>query len=286
MSRIALRTAVVPVPELNLGLVADLRADRRQVEDFLERCFAPSETSSPVTRAMRYAVMGDGQRIRPILALRVARLFGAETEHTLRAAAGVEILHCASLVVDDLPCMDNELMRRGKPATHLEFGEATATLAAFSLVALAARMVLETPATDRECLQLRRFQLALLRTLDVGSLVGGQMLDLELKGGERERLRETMNDLKTAPLFQLAVEAGCVSLPKGVPSNLNGFGRQFGLAFQLTDDYMDGEISDNEADKRILYQQYDRCREALAPYGANARPTLELINYLESRIQA
>ncbi len=285
MSRTAIDTAILPLPLVGEGRVANLRADRRRVEAFLERQFGAAHGPA-ISRAMAYAVLGDGQRIRPILALRVARMLGAESEHTVRAAAAVEILHCASLIVDDLPCMDNELMRRGKATTHIEFGEATATLAAFSLVAMAARLAVEAPANERECLQLRRFQLSLLRTLDVGSLVGGQMLDLELSGGERERQRQMMNDLKTVPLFQLAVEAGCVSLPGGVPADLGEFGRQFGLAFQLTDDYLDGEIAENDTDKETLYQQYDRCREALAPYGANAEPTLELVEYLESRVRA
>jgi geranylgeranyl pyrophosphate synthase len=205
----------------------------------------------------------------------------AETEHTLRAAAAVEIIHAASLIVDDLPSMDNEVLRRGKPATHIEFGEATATLAAFSLVALAARLPIEVPATEREFAQLRRFQLALLHTLDVSSLIGGQSLDLELNGGAREQQREVMNDLKTVPLFRLSVEAACVSLPEGIPATLKNFGRAFGLAFQLTDDYLDGEL--DQAHKPNLYAQYDRCREILAPFGPAASPIHELIDYLEER---
>lgn len=231
---------------------------------------------------MSYAVLGDAQRIRPILALRLSRMLRAETEHTLRAAAAVEMLHAASLIVDDLPSMDNELLRRGKAATHVEYGEATATLAAFSLVALASRLPIEVPATEREFAQLRRFQLALLHTLDVSSLVGGQCMDLELIGGARDQQREMVNDLKTVPLFRLAVEAGCVSLPDGIPAPLRDFGRAFGLAFQLTDDYLDGEIPESE--KNSLFLQYDRCREILLPYGPAAAGIHELIDYLEERL--
>ncbi len=256
-----------------------LASDRQRIELFLAKSLPQSP--SRVTDAMRYSVLGDAQRIRPILALRLARMLRSETEHTLRAAAAVEILHAASLIVDDLPSMDNEMLRRGKPATHIEFGEATATLAAFSLVALASRLPIEVPATEREFSQLRRFQLALLHTLDVSSLIGGQSLDLELNGGAREQQREVMNDLKTVPLFRLAVEAACVSLPEGIPAPLKDFGRAFGLAFQLTDDYIDGEIA--TADKHSLYQQYDRCRALLAPYGPAALHIHELIDYLEQR---
>lgn len=266
---------------------AELRADQQKVEHFLEECFGPDagKMAPPVTQAMRYAVLGEAQRIRPVLALRLARMVGAETRQVMKAAAATEILHCASLIVDDLPSMDNELMRRGKPATHIQFGEATATLAAFSLVAYAARLVVEGEASEAECQRMRHFQISLLRTLDVGSLVGGQLLDLSLSGTERERLREAMNDLKTVPLFQLAVEAGFVSAKAGMPRELQSFGRNFGRAFQLTDDYLDGELDASPEDREQLTQQYDRCREDLAPFGANAQPVLALIDYLASRTQ-
>lgn len=276
MAKTALQISRPPQP-----LGDRLITDRCRIEAFLTKCLPQSPAS--VSDAMRYAVLGDAQRIRPILALRLARMLRAETEHTLRAAAAVEIIHAASLIVDDLPSMDNELVRRGKPATHIEFGEATATLSAFSLVALASRLPIEVPATEREFAQLRRFQLALLHTLDVSSLIGGQSLDLELNGSAREQQREVMNDLKTVPLFRLSVEAACVSLPEGIPAPLQCFGRAFGLAFQLTDDYLDGEL--NNSDKHSLYQQYDRCREILAPYGPAASPIHELIDYLEERAQ-
>jgi geranylgeranyl pyrophosphate synthase len=277
-------TALTTSPLLHGQFASRFQTDKQRIEQFLAKSLGADAPASSVTSAMRYAVLGEAQRVRPILALRLARMLRAETEHTLRAAAAVEILHAASLIVDDLPSMDNELMRRGKPATHIEFGEATATLAAFSLVAHSARLAVELPATEREFAQLRRFQLALLHTLDVSSLVGGQCLDLELSGSARDEKREFVNDLKTVPLFQLSVEAACVSLADGIPAPLKSFGRSFGLAFQLTDDYLDGEI--NESDKANLYRQYDRCREILAPYGPAARPIQELIDYLEERATA
>jgi farnesyl diphosphate synthase len=289
MPKLATQTATLsPLPAQAPAVRewSGLKADQKRVDEFLSECFevGDSRVVAPVTLAMRYSVLGEAQRIRPVLALRLARMVGTETSNVMRAAAATEILHCASLIVDDLPSMDNELMRRGKPATHIQFGEATATLAAFSLVAYAARLAIEGEGTEAECQQLRRFQISLLRTLDVGSLVGGQLLDLELAGTERERLRETVNDLKTVPLFQLAVEAGFVSAKDGLPRQLQGFGRAFGRAFQLTDDYLDGELTDSPQDRFLLTQQYDRCRETLAPYGSSAQPVLELVDYLESRI--
>ena len=174
----------------------DLATDRLRVDRRLEEHL--SGQVGTVGDAMRYAVLGGGQRLRPILALRVADLLATVTEATLRAACAVELLHSASLIVDDLPCMDNSALRRNRPAAHIQFGEATALLAAFALVGLAARTVADLPP----------FQLHLLRMLDSSSLVGGQALDLALQGPERESQRARVTDLKTVPLFELAVEAG------------------------------------------------------------------------------
>jgi len=158
----------------------------------------------------------------------------AESSHVLRAAAAVELMHAASLVVDDLPCMDDERWRRGRASTHIEFGESTALLAAFGLVALAARCVVEVPCRPREARRLQAFQARLLRTLDAGELLEGQELDLA--------------DLKTGPLFELAVEAGVVSaeVSPGQRAQLRAFGRAYGRAFQAMDDLADGDSRDSE----------------------------------------
>lgn len=104
-------------------------------------------------------------------------------------------------------------------------------------------------------------------------------MDLALVGDERNAQRSAVNDMKTVPLFQLAVEAGCVSHPDGVPDELEEFGRQFGVAFQLTDDFLDGELED----RKILDETYEQCRASLQHYGAHAEPLLELVQYLEQR---
>lgn len=276
------------MPEVPGGLlshprVCGLNEDRARVETFLQALVGKglSTTWNPVPQAIEYSVMGRAQRYRPVLALRVARTLDCETEHVLRAGAAVELLHSASLIIDDLPCMDDEAMRRGKPAVHIQFGEPTAILSAFSMVALAARIVTEASATESECIRLRRFQLALLRTLDCSSLVGGQSMDLTLVGAERDQHRSAVNELKTVPLFQLAVEAGCVSHPGGMPAELESFGRAFGVAFQLTDDLLDGELHD----RKILDETYEQCRACLRPYGTDANPLHELVDSLASRSQ-
>jgi len=266
-----------PLDELFEGIVAD----RLRVNCCLELLLSQGRSmhGNPVPRAMDYAVLGQAQRIRPILAMRIARLLGVESEHVMRSACAVELIHSASLIIDDLPCMDDEAIRRGKPSLHVQFGEPTAILAAFSMVAMAARIVIELPTQEADCLRLRHFQLSLLRTLDCASLVGGQSMDLTLVGPERDRLRTAVNDMKTVPLFQLAVEGGCVSYPGAMPAGLETFGRSFGVAFQLTDDFIDGELHD----RKMLDDTYEQCRASLQPFGQHAETLFELVDYLSSR---
>ncbi|GIU80798.1 MAG: hypothetical protein KatS3mg005_4036 [Bryobacteraceae bacterium] len=232
---------------------------------------------------MRYAVLGQGQRFRPILALRIARLCGQENPHTLRAAAAVEILHCASLIVDDLPCMDDAAERRGQPSTHRAFGEATAVLAAFGLVALAARAVVEQPSLPAQLPHLVRFQTHLLRTLDVCGLCEGQDLDLRAADCQRAQLRDCMNELKTVPLFELAARAGLLFTdPQSrLGRTLLAFSREFGRAFQLVDDYLDGEIPGFDPVEASLR----RAELTLAPLAPANVELLELVEVLRARCQ-
>lgn len=239
--------------------------------------------ATPFRQAMRYAVLGQGQRFRPILALRTARLCGHEGPHTLRAAAAVELLHCASLIVDDLPCMDNAAERRGRPSTHAAFGEATAVLAAFGLVALAARAVIEQPCLPAQLPHLVRFQAHLLRTLDVCGLCEGQDLDLRAGGCERAQLRECMNELKTVPLFELAARAGLLMTDpeSALARTVLHFAREFGRAFQLVDDHLDGEIQSLAPVEESL----SRAEKALAALGQAGGELKELVEVLRARCQ-
>jgi geranylgeranyl pyrophosphate synthase len=249
---------------------AGLLEDRHIVEEHLDSILCRS--GDAVQEAMRYAVMGAGQRLRPILALRVARVLAADPAMTLRAASAVELLHCASLIVDDLPCMDNAPLRRNRPALHIEFGEAIAVLAAFALVALAARLV-----AGDSC-----FQLRLLATLDSNGLIAGQALDLAATGSSRERNRFRVTGMKTVPLFVLAVEAGSLGAvcARAERSRLMQFGREFGIAYQTMDDYLDGEVASREAVQR----QFVQARCVLAPFGDRARELHGLLDYLDARI--
>jgi farnesyl diphosphate synthase len=259
-----------------------LRADRERIENKLAAILdcGGLEPENPVRGAMRYAVLGSGKRVRPLLALRVGRMLNADSRLTLRAAAAVELVHCASLVVDDLPCMDNDAYRRNRPAAHVVFGESTAILAGFGLVALAARAVLEQTLDEWERARMSEFQLELLRTLDVCELLGGQALDLRLSGYAREAERERMNELKTSPLFRLAAHAGfagaCVT--RETEATLLRFGHEFGRAFQMLDDLLDGETGFREGFEVSL----NSARDCLSGWNGTARGLDDLLNYLHA----
>jgi farnesyl diphosphate synthase len=257
---------------------AEKTAIDRALGTILDETSCPGR--GPVHEAMRYALLGAGQRIRPVLALRVGRLMGADSLATLRAACAVEILHCASLIVDDLPSMDNARCRRGLPATHVEFGEATAILSAFALVALAARIVVDPQGPPEFSRRAQEFQIRLLRTLDCSGLIAGQSLDLRLGGDVREWNRIPLHELKTVPLFDLAVAAGGVYTRREMPDELRRFGREFGIAFQIADDWVDGELSD----PHVAAVHFQSARACLRPFGLAAEPLHELVDYLNARV--
>lgn len=231
---------------------------------------------------MRYAVLGSGQRVRPLLGLRMARLVGGDEAVALRCVSAIELVHCASLIVDDLPCMDDESVRRGRPALHIAYGEATALLAAFGLVALAARSPVEIACPPTMLSGIIRFQIELLKVLDASGLCEGQDMDLRLSGEDRERLRAKVNELKTVPLFELCAHAsGVFADPEGLEARaLRRFAREFGMAFQAVDDLLDGETASSELAKRHI----DTARRCLLPLEPAAEELHELLDSLHARI--
>ena len=150
------------------SLCPEFLPERQAIERELSALLLPGDDGDcgSVHEAMAYATLGNGKRIRPVLSIRVAEMIQNETALSLRAAASVEIFHCASLIIDDLPCMDNESERRGRPTVHVAYGEAAAVLAAFGLVALGSRCLLDLPVAATQLPQLVDFQKRLLRTLD------------------------------------------------------------------------------------------------------------------------
>lgn len=254
------------------AVLLDSVAEKMMVEDAL-RDVLRGDDSTGVAGAMAYAVLGGGQRLRPVLALRVGRMAGADMDLVMRGAVAVELLHCASLIVDDLPCMDDEGSRRGRPTAHREFGESTALLAAFSLVALAARQPVEGLTGSFVLEEMVAFQQKVLQVLDCNSLVGGQAMDLAGGGSSRQ-----LAEKKTAPLFALAARAGVIgaSLDPVERQAVLRFGHEFGVAYQLADDLADGELR-----LRTPFEaQMERTRDILAVFGERGAGLKEMLDNL------
>lgn len=191
--------------------------------------------------AMRYAVLDGGKRLRPLLVLAAAEAVGGNQQAALRAACAVELIHAYSLVHDDMPCMDNDVLRRGKPTVHVKFGEAGALLAGDALQALAFELL--TPDADGvpEAMQARLCRL-LARCAGSAGMAGGQAIDLASVGVKlnEAQLRE-MHRLKTGALLQGSVLMGavCGEVTPAEQQALSDYGAAIGLAFQVVDDILD-----------------------------------------------
>ena len=203
----------------------------------------PATLEARVHAAMRYALFAGGKRLRPFLVMTSANLLGVPVENAIRAAAAVEMVHTYSLIHDDLPAMDNDDLRRGKPTCHREFDEATAILAGDALQPLAFRVLAE-PETDPDA----EIRMELVRTLagaiGADGMVGGQMIDLQAETETYDLAQITrLQDLKTGALISWAVEAGAIlgRATKAERSALATYGLEIGLAFQIADDLLDIE---------------------------------------------
>ena len=197
--------------------------------------------------AMRYAVLDGGKRLRPLLVLAAweavnapADAVAADNEAALRAACAVELIHAYSLVHDDMPCMDNDVLRRGKPTVHVQFGEASALLAGDALQALAFELL--TPESGMPAGQQARLCRLLARAAGSAGMAGGQAIDLASVGLPLTecQLRE-MHRLKTGALLQASVLMGaaCGEAPAAAQAALATYGAAIGLAFQVVDDILD-----------------------------------------------
>jgi farnesyl diphosphate synthase len=213
----------------------------RRIESVLNQALATADGSSArLQDAMRYATLGGGKRVRALLAYGGGELAGADPDDVDGAAAAVELIHAYSLVHDDLPCMDDDVLRRGKPSCHVAFGEAIALLAGDALQSLAFDLLARTPARDPAA------QVALLAYASGASgMAGGQAIDLAM-AGETIALSELerMHALKTGALIRAAVRlgAGC-GRPMNADENdaLDRYASAIGLGFQIVDDVLDVE---------------------------------------------
>ncbi len=263
-----------------------------------------------VTEAMRYSLFAGGKRLRPILCLAGAEAVGGDPGEVLPVACALEMIHTYSLIHDDLPAMDDDDLRRGKPTCHKQFDEATAILAGDGLLTLAFQVLPEA------ALQYEGRETALLEVIRLladaagyRGMVGGQMLDL-LAEGRQVTLPEleTIHRLKTGALLTAAVRSGALlgGGSRGEVTLLTGYGEKFGLVFQITDDLLDveGEAAEMgkatgmdaqrqkatypalvgvEGARQWARRLVEQAVADLEPLGAPAAPLQELARYLLSR---
>jgi len=280
----------------------------KEVDAALDR-FLPKKTASPATihAAMRYTVFAGGKRLRPILTLAAAEACGGEVENALAPACAVEVLHTYSLVHDDLPCMDDDDLRRGRPTCHKVYGEGMAVLTGDALLTEAFFILAQTPVTRRYGAREYVGELAL--TGGSRHLIGGQVLDLEGEGQKPSKARLVkIHEAKTAALLMTSLRLGAMTAnatPKQLEA-LTAFGHALGHAFQVIDDILDvtqsTETLGKTAGKDAAVQKttypalfgLERSRkeaarltrealEALKPLGKKAQRLIEIAHYLLDR---
>lgn len=288
-----------PITDVQL-FSSELRAS---VNERLNELIDSTGGGDPLKDALRYSLMAPGKRLRPLICLMSSHCLGGSLDHALDPACAIEMIHTASLIVDDLPCMDDATMRRCLPACHCRFGEATSILTALELMSLGYRVMSESPGVDAE----RRTRLVqiLARAVGTNGLIGGQGLDLESlqPGGDMEMDTDRVSrihELKTSSLFIAAAESGATvaGLEGDQLIPIRQFAARLGLAYQTLDDLLDvrgsvettGKDVGKDADKPTLVgvlgedsaADYARnmitaAMSALQPLGADMEPLENLV---------
>lgn len=277
-----------------------MRAELQVVEARLE-AWVPAETPAGLGEAMRYGVLDGGKRLRPLLVLAASEATHGVREAALRAAVSVELIHAYSLIHDDMPCMDNDVLRRGKPTVHVRYGQAQAMLAGDAMQALAFEVLTPQPGEGgvEPALQARLCGL-LARSAGHAGMAGGQAIDLASIGKPLdERALRDMHRRKTGALLQASVLMGaaCGNCDARAWAALADFGGALGLAFQVVDDILDvtqeshtlgktagKDLNDNkptyvsvlglEAARRQAADLRDKAQEALRASGLAGTATL------------
>ena len=274
-----------------------MRAELQAVERRLE-AWVPAHAPAGLGEAMRYGVLDGGKRLRPLLVLAASQAVHGAREAALRAAVSVELIHAYSLIHDDMPCMDNDVLRRGKPTVHVRYGQAQAMLAGDAMQALAFEVL--TPETGVEPALQARLCGLLARSAGQAGMAGGQAIDLASIGKPLdERALRDMHRRKTGALLQASVLMGaaCGDCDARAWASLSEFGGALGLAFQVVDDILDvtqeshtlgktagKDLNDNkptyvsvlglEAARRQAAELRDKAQEALRASGLAGTATL------------
>jgi geranylgeranyl diphosphate synthase type II len=262
------------------------------VESYLEsRRFSDESATATLEEALRYSLLAGGKRIRPVLTLATARALDRDPRELLPAAGAVELIHTYSLIHDDLPAMDDDDLRRGRPTCHIAYGENVAILAGDGLLAEAYRLVLERQEGDpaRVLAAVRE----LSRAIGVGGMVGGQYIDVAAPGLDDDGLRR-MHELKTGRLITASVTIAPLLLAAtdDVTDALRAFARELGVLFQIVDDILDVTGSEEEigkprgSDERLGKRTYvsafglERAHELAGESHAHTRAALALAREL------
>ena len=266
-----------------------LNVHRQAVERWLSTCFDSREPRGDLYDAMRYSLLAGGKRIRPVLVLETCRICGGDTKAALPFAGAIEMIHTYSLIHDDLPCMDDDDLRRGRPTNHKVFGEATAVLAGDGLLTAAFEVMLEN---SGELPPQRALDAAACLAAAAGGrgMVGGQVLDM---AGEGHSLGlhevEELQRLKTGALIAAAAEMGCILA--GADEEKRGAARRYaqklGLAFQIQDDILDvvgdeatlgkpiGSDAKSEKTTFVTLKGLECCQSLVEQLTAEAKQALE-----------
>ncbi len=252
-----------------MTLPAFFEEDRQQVEIALDELL-PREDAPPASihRAIRYSVFAGGKRIRPILCLEAGRIFDVEAGAAVQVACALEFIHTYSLIHDDLPALDNDDLRRGKPTCHKQFGEATAILAGDALLTLAFETLSAAPVEPGRRVAVIHEVAAAAGTRD--GMVGGQVADLEAEGREvAPAMLEYIHRSKTAALIRASVVSGALCGVAGEADvvRMRRFGESIGWAFQVVDDILDVEESSAALGKTAGKDQAQRKATYPALYG-------------------
>lgn len=287
-----------------------IAAHQQRFEHVLDQILPSSEIApEQLHRAMRYSVMDGGKRVRPLLVFATAELAGASLGCANFAAAAVELIHAYSLVHDDMPCMDDDVLRRGKPTCHVEFDEATALLVGDALQSLAFQLLSESSLTTDPARQLKMVKLLAVASGSRG-MAGGQAFDLASVGKPLELAElEFMHIHKTGALIRAAIVLGAYcsdSFTEAEIDRLDHFGKCIGLAFQVVDDVLDAEADtatlgktagkDAENDKptyvtllgvaaakKMAVELHEEALHSLATFGESARRLRELADFIVMR---
>lgn len=241
-----------PVSESVLGEALGRVA--REVDSLFDALLpVPDDGRADLFKAMRHAAIGGGKRLRPLLLVATAEMHGADRTQALRAAIAIEAIHAYSLIHDDLPCMDDDDVRHGKPTVHKAFGEAAAVLAGDALQSFAFE-VLADPATSGDPFTRAELVQVLAAASGANGMAGGQMMDLAGQGQALDLHAITrLQQLKTGALLGGAVEMGAVlaKIPPEGRAYLKGYARDIGLAFQIADDLIDHAGDAQKAGKAV-----------------------------------